>query len=84
MIDIISKINKTKENFDNFQNIINERLLNIKKTEQEINELIDEQKRIQGEYRLLVSIGQELKLLDTEGNPLNEEIDLITTEQEGL
>ena len=65
-MDIIQKINELKENFVNNQRAIE----NHKK---EINVLLDNQKRMQGEYNILLELGQETGVLDENGDAVFEE-----------
>ncbi len=47
--DTVNRFNKIDEEIKSRQNVINEK-------QKEISELIDEQKRLQGEYRILIKI----------------------------
>jgi archaellum component FlaC len=57
--DTANKFNKIIDEIESRQNIINEK-------QQEISELIDEQKRLQGEYRVLVRVGKAFHFFDDE------------------
>jgi hypothetical protein len=73
MIDETSeKFNKLAEEVEVRQNIINEK-------QQEILALLDEQKRLQGEYRLLVKLGTDCHYFDEE---VTESADIKPTSQE--
>jgi len=47
--DTVNRFNKIDDEIKSRQNVINEK-------QKEISELIDEQKRLQGEYRILIKI----------------------------
>lgn len=55
--DTADKFNKIIEEIESRQNVINEK-------QQEISELIDEQKRLQGEYRVLVKLANDSGCFD--------------------
>lgn len=60
-MDIINELENKKQEFEKVED-------NIQQQQQVVNNLVDELKRLQGEYRLLVKMGQEQNLLDNEGN----------------
>jgi hypothetical protein len=73
-MDIIKRIKEAEENFNKFNERIKqeqEEFEEIKKEKQKIvNNIVDEQNRLQGERRILVSMGQEQGILevDEDGN----------------
>lgn len=62
---IVEKIQEISVKFKNIQEVITMR-------QQEINQLSDESKRLQGEYRLLIEMGKEAGVVDEEGNIIKE------------
>lgn len=60
-MDILNELENKKQEFEKVED-------NIQQQQQVVNNLVDELKRLQGEYRLLVKMGQEQNLLDNEGN----------------
>ena len=67
-MDIIEEMEEKRQEFDKIESKIEE-------YQKSINELIDELKRLQGEYRLLVKMGYNQGILDEKGNPLEKEIE---------
>lgn len=65
-MDIIQEIEKKREEFSNIED-------KIQQQQKLVNELFDELKRLQGEYRLLVRMGKEEGILDEQGNIINKE-----------
>ena len=65
-MNIIEKMQQKEQAFDQVKKVIAD-------LEAQIDEYKDEMKRLQGEYRLLVEIGQEEGILDENGQLIVEE-----------
>ncbi len=64
-MDILKKIEQLKLNYDIQNDLIDQK-------KKEIEDITDEMKRMQGEYRLLVQLGKEQGLIDEEGNIIHQ------------
>lgn len=62
-MDIINKLDSVKERHDQVA-------AELQKLQERANQFVDESKRLQGEFRLLVELGQAEGILDEEGNPV--------------
>lgn len=80
-MNIPVKLQEKEAQFDQLQGYLKERQAKIKEIQDEANKQIaalnteaeqitDEMKRTQGEYRLLVELGKEAGVLDAEGKPV--------------
>lgn len=65
-MDIVTQMESLKQRFDEVQKLVTSK-------QQELVELVDEQKRMQGEYRLLLQMGIDQGILDNRGNPVVKE-----------
>lgn len=65
-MDVLQEMESKKQQFSNIEDRIQEH-------QNTINELKDELKRLQGDYRMLVRLGQEQGLIDDQGNIVSEE-----------
>lgn len=62
-MDIVAKLNGRREKFENIKGLKEAR-------EREIQQMDEELRLVQGEYRMLIELGKEMGILDNEGNPI--------------
>lgn len=80
-MDILTKIKERQDQYNVVNELINKKHQNIRTIQDEIAQLLDEQKRIEGEYRCLVQIGKELNVLDENGLPIKAEVETEKEEE---
>ena len=69
---VLKKIEELQIRFDLSQTQRQELIEQIKVLEEKINEVVDSQKQMQGEYKALIELAQELEIIDEEGNEIPE------------
>ena len=65
-MDLLKLLDEKEEQFSELQN-------KIKEKESEIIQILDEQKRLQGEHRILLQLAKESGVIDEEGRIVNKE-----------